>query len=247
MLHRTAARYRRCDRFTRYYVASKLRMDPVNTAVLALAAQASFGRVMDLGSGRGQLGVALLEAGLATGVLAVDQDANALRQLGLAAAGLGLRTLGADLAGWTAAEHADTVLLIDVLYQLPTGPQLALLNQAAASARQTVIIRASDPARGWRSRLSTVLERLGRGWWPTFGARYNALPPRLPRRHPHRMRFPRRDRALLRGDTARGCPAGRAAAGPGRPSGNFGIARTVRTALELGSSTPRCTGCWEGR
>ncbi len=177
MLHRTAARYRRCDRFTRYYVASKLRMDPVNTAVLALAAQAPFGRVIDLGSGRGQLGVALLEAGLATGVLAVDQDANALRQLGLAAAGLGLRTLGADLAGWTAAEHADTVLLIDVLYQLPTGPQLALLNQAAASARHTVIIRASDPARGWRSRLSTVLERLGRGWWPTFGARYNALPP----------------------------------------------------------------------
>ena len=30
--------------------------------------------------------------------------------------------------------QADTVLLIDVLYQLPTGPQLALLRRAAQGA-----------------------------------------------------------------------------------------------------------------
>ena len=176
-LRRTAARYRSCDKFTRYYVASKLRMDPVHEAVLTLAAQTPFGRVLDLGSGRGQLGVALLEAGLATSVLALDQDAAALAQLAHAAAGLPLRTQRADLAAWQPSEDAHTVLLTDVLYQFPTGQQLALLLQAAACARHAVIIRASDPARGWRSVLSTVLERLGRGWWPTFGARHNALPP----------------------------------------------------------------------
>ncbi len=176
-LRRTASRYRRCDRFTRHYVASKLRMDPVHAAVLALAAREPFGRVMDLGCGRGQLGVALLEAGLATNVLALDHDAVPLAQLGRAAAGLPLRVQLADLAAWQPHERADTVLLVDVLYQLSTGPQLALLQQAAASARRTVVIRATDPARAWRSALSTMLERLGRGWWPTFGARSNPLPP----------------------------------------------------------------------
>ena len=178
-LHRTALRYRSCDRFTRHYVASKLRMDPVHNAVLTLAAAAPFGSVLDVGSGRGQLGVALLEAGLAGSVLALDQDANALAQLERAAAGLSVDTRRADFATGGPDERADTVLLIDVLYQLDTDPQLALLRWAAGAARRTVVIRASDPARGWRSALSKVLERLGRGWWPTFGARHNALPPSL--------------------------------------------------------------------
>ena len=176
-LRRTALRYRSCDRFTRHYVASKLRMDPVHAAVLALAAQAPFGQVADIGSGRGQLGVALLEAGLADAVLALDHDANALAQLQHAAAGLALQTEQVDLSTTGPTQPADTVLLIDVLYQLQTGPQLALLRRAAQVARHRVIIRANDPARGWRSRLSTTLERLGRAWWPTFGARSNPLPP----------------------------------------------------------------------
>ncbi len=175
-LRRTTERYRRCGKFTRHYVASKLRMDPVNAAILALPA-APFGRVMDVGSGRGQLGVLLLEAGLASSVLALDQDANALGHLAHAAAGLPVRTGCVDLAAWEPEEDADTVLLIDVLYQLATEPQLALLRRAAGAARRTVVIRASDPARGWRNGLSKVLERLGRGWWPTFGKRHNALPP----------------------------------------------------------------------
>ena len=175
-LRRTAARYRSGGKFTRHYVASKLRMDPVNAAILALPA-APFGRVMDVGSGRGQLGVLLLEAGLTSSVLALDQDANALAQLAHAAAGLPVRTQEADLAAWQPVEDADTVFLIDVLYQLATEQQLALLRRAASVARRTVVIRASDPARGWRNGLSRVLERLGRGWWPTFGKRHNALPP----------------------------------------------------------------------
>ncbi len=154
-------------------------MDPVHGAVLSLAAVAPFGRVIDIGSGRGQLGVALLEAGLATEVLALDQDANALAQLDRAAEGLPLRTQRADLAAWPFEETADTVLLVDVLYQLATEPQLELLRRVAAAAQRTVIIRATDPAGGWRTALSRTLEQLGRTWWPTFGTRYNPLGPGL--------------------------------------------------------------------
>ena len=154
-------------------------MDPVHGAVLALAAAAPFGQVMDVGSGRGQLGVVLLEAGLASQVLALDQDADALAQLDRAAADLPLRTRRSDLAAGALEETADTVLLIDVLYQLATEPQLDLVRRAAEAARRTVIIRTTNPARAWRTALSKTLERLGRNWWPTFGARYNALAPEL--------------------------------------------------------------------
>ena len=151
-------------------------MDPVHNAVLALAAAAPFGQVNDVGCGRGQLGVLLLEAGFADAVLALDHDPSALTQLRLAAAGLALTARCVDLATAGPDAPADTVLLIDVLYQLATEPQVALLRRAALSARRTVIVRAIDPAQGWRSKLSKVLERLGRGWWPTFGARVNPLP-----------------------------------------------------------------------
>lgn len=176
VLQRTARRYRRCDRFSRFYVASKLRMDPVHAALLALAAEMGFGQVLDAGCGRGQVGVALLEAGLADSVLALDQDAGALSQLRHAAAGLALRAEQADLTAGAALPDADTVLLVDVLYQLETPDQLALVARAAQAARRAVIIRASDPAPGWRSALSAVLERLGRNRWPTFGSRSNPLP-----------------------------------------------------------------------
>ena len=175
-LRRTSQRYRVCDRFTRIYVACKLRMDPVHTALLTLAEAAPFGEVIDLGCGRGQLAVALLEAGLARSVLALDRDTAALAQLRRAATGLPLRAIAGDLAGPHELAGADTVLLIDVLYQLTTELQLTLLRSAAALARHRLIVRTADPAAGWRSTVSAVLERLGRGLWPTFGERVNPLP-----------------------------------------------------------------------
>ena len=175
-LRRTARRYRGCDRFTRVYVACKLRMDPVHAALLALGQAAPFGEVIDVGCGRGQVGVALLEAGLAQSVLGLDRDLAALAQLRLAASGLALRAEHGDLAVRHALAGADTMLLIDVLYQLPTEVQLTVLRHAAAAARRRLIIRTADPAAGWRSAVSTGLERLGRRVWPTFGERVNPLP-----------------------------------------------------------------------
>lgn len=151
-------------------------MDPVHAAVLALGEAAPFGTVIDFGCGRGQVAVALLEAGAADSVRAFDHDAGALAQLRLAAAGLPLEAEAADLARPVAVGMADTVLLIDVLYQLASAPQMDLLRRAAGLARRTVVIRATDPAAGWRSALSATLERVGRRVWPTFGERANPLP-----------------------------------------------------------------------
>ena len=174
-IQRTAARYRGCDKFTRYYVACKLRMDPVHRAVLDLARAAPFGRVIDAGCGRGQLAVALMEDGGATSILCMDRDARALTQLRMAANGLALQTVLGDLASHQ-PDAAETVLLIDVLYQLPSDVQLDLLRRVAEAAGRRVIIRTGNPAGGWRSGLSHALERIGRGIWPTYGERFNPLP-----------------------------------------------------------------------
>ena len=151
-------------------------MDPVVLAVLTLAGTTPFGDVVELGCGRGQLSMALLEAGLARSVLGLDRDAAALDQLRWAAEGLDLRAMLADLTQQAAIPEADTILLIDVLYQLPTATQLDVLRSAAGCARRTLVIRTTDPAAGWRSAVSRTLERLGRGIWPTFGERINPLP-----------------------------------------------------------------------
>jgi 2-polyprenyl-3-methyl-5-hydroxy-6-metoxy-1,4-benzoquinol methylase len=62
---RVTDRYWNCGHFVRGYVAGKLRYDPVHGTILALATREAFGDVVDIGCGRGQLALALLEAGLA--------------------------------------------------------------------------------------------------------------------------------------------------------------------------------------
>ena len=175
-LAETARRYQACPRFTRHYVASKLRRDPVHRDVLAMAAREPFGDVVDLGCGRGQLGVALLVAGLARSVLGMDRAGPALADARLAAAGLPFTVLHADLADDPRVPACDTVLLVDVLYQLGAGPALRLLRAAAGAARERIIVRTLDPAQGWRSRLACGLERAGQSWWPHAGRRVEPLP-----------------------------------------------------------------------
>ncbi len=150
-------------------------MDPVHADVLALAAQEPFGRVIDLGCGRAQLGIALLEAGLADSVLGLERRADALAQACRAAAGLPFRAEAWDLATAGHIDTADTVMLIDVLYQLDWAAQAALLRQAAAAARHRIVLRVADPDRVWRYRLTRGLERLFRRVWPTGGTHVNHL------------------------------------------------------------------------
>jgi trans-aconitate methyltransferase len=94
---RVAGRYRACSRYTRGYVTWKMRLDPVHRAVLDLAAAERFGSVADLGCGRAQLGLSLLEAGLATSLTGLDWDAGELADARRAAAGLDATFAQADL------------------------------------------------------------------------------------------------------------------------------------------------------
>jgi SAM-dependent methyltransferase len=171
---RVAERYRPCGRATPRYVASKLRRDPVYRAILG--EPGDFGDVLDLGCGRGQLGITLLEAGRARSVLGMDCNSAQLGKAERAARGLPFRGLSADLNESQALLGYDTVVIVDVLYQLPAGVQLRLLRQVARAARQRVLVRTLDPDRGLRSALTLGLERLGRRLSPNSGACVNALP-----------------------------------------------------------------------
>lgn len=160
---RVTARY--ADRFARGYVRSKLRRDPVQAAVLSLAAAEPMGTIVDLGCGRGQLALSLLDSGLADSVTGIDWDERLLSAAEQAADGLPATFIRDDLRN-AAVPAADTVMIIDVLVQMPVDAQLAVLRRMAAAARRRIIIRAFDPNRGWRSRVGLAMEG---GLW-AFGA-----------------------------------------------------------------------------
>lgn len=173
---RTAGRYRGSGRFDRYYVAGKLRRDPVYAALPGLA-EDGFGHVLDVGCGRGQLGVLLLEAGLASSVTGLDTNRHHLEAARQAAQGLAFRAEAQDLDRDAGLPGADTVFLVDVLYQLATEAQFALLTACARAARRRLLVRTADPGQGLRSAASRVLEVVGRRVWPNAGARVNAQDP----------------------------------------------------------------------
>ncbi|MFT8243690.1 methyltransferase domain-containing protein [Roseomonas sp. BN140053] len=171
-----AGRYAGGSRFGQGYVRSKLRRDPATSAILELAARrGGFGQVADLGCGRGQLSLALLLAGLAEAVSGLDGDAAKLAEARAAAAGLPARYAAADLTEAPVAA-CDTVLLVDVLYQLPAVAQRDLLNRAAAAARRRVVIRAFDPQAGWRSRVGMFTELANRALRGDWQAAIEPLP-----------------------------------------------------------------------
>lgn len=172
----TAEHYRVCGRLAHGYVRCKLRLDPVHRDVLALAAREHFGDVVDVGCGRGQLGTALLQAGLADSVTGIDCHAGHLAEADRAAAGLAFATRLQDLAQGVGSLIADTILAVDVLYQLDDASQQRLLHAAAQSARRRIVLRLLDPERGMRSALTLALERLWRGFSPHAGACVNPWP-----------------------------------------------------------------------
>jgi SAM-dependent methyltransferase len=176
LLARVAARYRSCGRFAAGYVAGKLRHDPLTGALLALGAAEGFGTVADLGCGRGQFAALLLEAGLAAGVTGLEASPALLAQAQRALTGLAFVARQQDLVADPGVPEADTVLILDMLYQLPTEAQAVLLDAAARAARRGVLVRTADPARGWRARFSRGLEVAARRVWPHSGALVNPQP-----------------------------------------------------------------------
>lgn len=177
VLARTAARYRNCGRFTRHYVASKLKRDPIHGVLLDLARVGGFGEIVDIGCGRGQITVALLEAGLATSSIALDWAGVSLADLRRAGHGLPITTVERDLSRDFRVPAGDTGLIIDVLYTMERGAALKLLDAVADAARDRVLVRSLDASEGWRGRFAVTLERLARPFWPHTGARVDPLPP----------------------------------------------------------------------
>ena len=172
-------RYAAAGRIVQGYVRGKLRRDPVHGDVLALAAAEPFGAVLDLGCGRGQLAIALLAAGLASSVRGCDRATPALGQARAAGSGLAFDAFAADLADPPPLGDADTVLLVDVLYQLEPAAQERLLSRIAQAARRLVLIRTVDPAQGWRSVVTLGFEQVSRFVSPHSGL--HVRPPPLAR------------------------------------------------------------------
>ncbi|BDG70657.1 class I SAM-dependent methyltransferase [Roseomonas fluvialis] len=157
-----ADRYRGASRSARGFIRGKLRSDPAVAALLALGAAQGFGRVLDLGCGRGQLGIALLLADAATALHGIDIDARKVALARDAARDLPAAFDAADLATLESMPPADTVLLIDVLLQLPPQAQDALLLRIMDAAPRRILVRAFDPDRGWRSAIGFGMERIRR-------------------------------------------------------------------------------------
>lgn len=176
LLRATARRYRASGKFAFHYVGSKLRRDPVAKALLTLAAGSHFGTVADLGCGRGQFAACLLQAGLAQSVIGIDFRRQHLAQATAAMSGLVFSARHQDFSVDQRVPEVDTVLLIDVLYQLPSEAQPVLLLRAAKAARHRLIVRTANPAQGLRSRITRAVEILCRPFWPNSGREVNAQP-----------------------------------------------------------------------
>jgi len=163
-LEAAAERYRDQGRFARGYVKGKFEHDPVYRQLAERCPLAM--PAVDLGCGRGQTGVllALVQPGLRLD--GVDWDEAKLASARRATGDLpGLTHERADVRAVDLAPGtAGTVLLIDVLHYHPIDEQDRLLARAAAALAPggTLYVRDLDFEAGWRARITTALEHVGR-------------------------------------------------------------------------------------
>ena len=141
-----------------HYVRVKSLMDPVSQMLTSLVS----GHLMDIGSGRGQVPLILLELGVIDSANGVDWDDSKVAAAIEAAAREPALPASFRVGDMRDAEleSADTVLLIDVLHYLSLQEQDELLDRAAASVRPggRIIIRDADTERGWRSWITLAEE-----------------------------------------------------------------------------------------
>jgi uncharacterized protein (DUF2062 family)/SAM-dependent methyltransferase len=174
-VERVAGRYAPADGATAaersrfHYVRSKLLGDPVARLIADVAGDrpGALGEIADIGTGRGQLPILLLELGRATRAWGVDWDAAKIAAAVKAAASP--REDGAALpvdfhagdARTAEPPAADTVLLIDLIHYFKIEEQDAILRRAAAAVRPggRLLVREADTERGLRS-VATLLEEL---------------------------------------------------------------------------------------
>jgi len=173
LVKRVAERYGSVG--ARMYARGKLGSDPVAMQLLELGRERALGHVVDVGAGRGQMGIMLLEAGLATKVTGFDWDEGKVADANAAAKGLEATFTRGDVR-----EHpipaCDTLLLLDVLHYLTDVQQEALVRRAAAAAGRTLVVRELDPDRGWRSFTTRVQEAVTTSFGYNVGERVRVRP-----------------------------------------------------------------------
>ncbi|UQA62053.1 DUF2062 domain-containing protein [Polyangium aurulentum] len=153
-----------------HYVRIKLMMDPIARLIADVEGerQGALGEVLDIGTGRGQLPILLLELGRATRAHGVDWDEAKIGHARRAAEAKpdGRPALAATFAREDArrfeATPADTVLLIDLLHYFTIEEQDAILRCAADHVRPggRLLVREADTERGWRSFATLFEERV---------------------------------------------------------------------------------------
>jgi uncharacterized protein (DUF2062 family)/SAM-dependent methyltransferase len=160
---RTIELYRSARPGDRYYVAGKLRHDPVLRVIIELGVR--LGRTIDAGAGRGQLGLCLAELGLVDTLHGFDADQRKI-EVARVAAGDRARFEVGDLGSFEFLP-CDTILLIDVLHYLPADAQDELLARASRALEPggRLLLRDVDGA-GPKSLLTRGLERIATatGW-----------------------------------------------------------------------------------
>jgi len=155
------------DRSRFHYVRTKLLGDPIARLIADVEgdAQGALGEIADIGTGRGQLPILLLELGRASKAWGVDWDREKIEAAQRAAAThdderteLDAQFVAGDARAAEPPE-ADTVLLIDLIHYFTIEEQDAILRRAARAVRQggRLLVREADTERGWRS-FSTLLE-----------------------------------------------------------------------------------------
>lgn len=157
------------------YARGKLGSDPICDQLVALGREKNFGDVVDVGCGRGQMAVMLLEAKIATRVVGVDWDESKLEAARDACKGLPATFEKFDVRE-VAPPACDTLLLIDVLHYLTDKQQIDVLDRCMHSARKCVVVRELDPDRGWRSATTRAQEAVTTFLRYNVGERVRVLP-----------------------------------------------------------------------
>ncbi|MDC3952670.1 DUF2062 domain-containing protein [Polyangium jinanense] len=155
------------DKSLFHYVRIKLSLDPVARLIADIEGtrDGALGDVLDIGTGRGQLPILLLELGRASRAHGLDWDEAKIEAARRAAA---TRPEGSVPAAATFAREdarrfeatpADTVLLIDLLHYFTIEEQDAILGCAADHVKPggRLLVREADTERGFRS-FATLLE-----------------------------------------------------------------------------------------
>lgn len=171
-----------------HYVRIKLIGDPICKLVADVAGtqRGALGELLDVGAGRGQLSLMLLELGRARSARGFDWDEAKIAEANKAAARAGQTNKPLPATFCVAdmreaeLEPADTVLLVDVIHYLTIAEQDEVLARAADAVRPggRLLVREADTERGWRSWATLAEELLFTALRFNRGARVKLRPAR---------------------------------------------------------------------